>query len=617
VENSRRRTVQAWLFVAALVSLAATLGALQFKWLGEVSRAEHDRLRNSLQTSLNHLSRDFDYEITAASAALAPDEPLGNDPEHERDFVARYQNWKTTHAHARLFSGIYVVVPKNGEVTLRKLDVEKAEIIDLPWPEKWASLHERFVRRLAGDRRFGGFVTEDQPSMLEIPIFSPQSPDRRQGRRELEWMLLQVDLDYVSKEMLPDLVRRHLAGGNYQVQVMSRGASESIIFSSDPNVTDIQKKADASVGLFSIYPDVIFRRNAGGFRRGGGAGGGPPREGFGPGSAPGPAPGSPEAGSPGWRTPRRRDDRDRDRDNSPFERGRWELFARHTAGSLEVLVARTRTNNLIVSSAILLLMIGAGTSLLHFTRRSQRLAELQMEFVASVSHELRTPLSVMRTAGHNLQGRVANDPERVRRYGELIKDESEKLTVMVEQVLRFANSKLGRVIGAKELVSIESVIESAIESDRRVLQDGHCEIEKQIPAELPQVLGDATTLKHAIQNILSNAAKYGNGGGWIGIVVTTGGKPDSPAIDIRIADRGAGIPPDELGMIFEAFYRGKRAVSDQIHGTGLGLSLTKRIIEAHGGTITVQSVVGQGTEFLIHLPAVANIQTHELAHSTD
>ena len=79
----------------------------------------------------------------------------------------------------------------------------------------------------------------------------------------------------------------------------------------------------------------------------------------------------------------------------------------------------------------------------------------------------------------------------------------------------------------------------------------------------------------------------------------------APGVEIRVSDRGPGIPNDEVGQVFDPFYRGKRAIADQIHGTGLGLSLTKRIIEAHRGTISVSSKPGQGTEFQVRIPVEA------------
>ncbi|MGB9610053.1 MAG: sensor histidine kinase, partial [Bryobacteraceae bacterium] len=115
--------------------------------------------------------------------------------------------------------------------------------------------------------------------------------------------------------------------------------------------------------------------------------------------------------------------------------GRLWLSARHRAGSLDAVVARTRQKNLAVTGAILLLMMAALAALIVSTRRAQRLAELQMDFVTGVSHELRTPLTVIRTAAYNLRGRLAQNPAMVEKYGALIQKESERLTQIVEQVL--------------------------------------------------------------------------------------------------------------------------------------------------------------------------------------
>jgi signal transduction histidine kinase len=119
---------------------------------------------------------------------------------------------------------------------------------------------------------------------------------------------------------------------------------------------------------------------------------------------------------------------------------------------------------------------------------------------------------------------------------------------------------------------------------------------------LPEILADPLALKHALQNLLSNALKYAaKDNPWIGI--SASGTQDG--VEIRVADRGPGIPEEEQEHIFDAFYRGRRAVQDQIHGAGLGLNLVKKIVEAHGGAIRVKSVPEQGAEFIVRLPAAA------------
>ncbi|MBI1790496.1 MAG: HAMP domain-containing histidine kinase, partial [Acidobacteria bacterium] len=255
-------------------------------------------------------------------------------------------------------------------------------------------------------------------------------------------------------------------------------------------------------------------------------------------------------------------------------------------------------------------------ALVRFTRQAQRLAEIQMDFVAGVSHELRTPLTVIRTAAYNLRGRMANNPAQVERYGALIQQEGEKLTALVEQVLRFVSAKAGRVIREREPLSVEAVIEDGVESSKVALEQSRCVVERTIEPGLPLILGDPLALKHALQNLLSNAAKYGTeASNWIGVSAAASAGGDEPSVEIRVADRGPGIPPDELGRIFDPFYLGMRALQDQIHGTGLGLSLVKGIVEAHGGTITVRSEPLKGTEFVVRIPAAPPEQQDEFTHS--
>jgi len=106
-----------------------------------------------------------------------------------------------------------------------------------------------------------------------------------------------------------------------------------------------------------------------------------------------------------------------------------------------------------------------------------------------------------------------------------------------------------------------------------------------------------------LQNLITNAIKYGADGRWLAISVTRGAGPRGhEAVDITVADHGRGIDAADLPHIFDAFYRGRRAIDEQIHGNGLGLSLVRRIAEAHGGSVTVTSSAGEGTAFTIHLP---------------
>jgi signal transduction histidine kinase len=111
-------------------------------------------------------------------------------------------------------------------------------------------------------------------------------------------------------------------------------------------------------------------------------------------------------------------------------------------------------------------------------------------------------------------------------------------------------------------------------------------------------------MQHALQNLFENAMKYGApGGDWIGISAAPSKNGGPATVEIRVADRGPGIPAEEREYIFDPFFRGQLPLKDQIHGTGLGLNLVKRIVEAHGGTIAVRDKSGPGAEFIVRLPA--------------
>jgi signal transduction histidine kinase len=296
--------------------------------------------------------------------------------------------------------------------------------------------------------------------------------------------------------------------------------------------------------------------------------------------------------------------------------GRWRLLVRHRAGSLEVLVGRERWRNLAISAAILLLILATVAMLVRFSRQAQQLANLQINFVAGVSHELRTPLTVIRTAAFNLRGKIATRPEQVEKYGKLIQDESEKLAATVEQVLRFASTKAGHVIRDRAPLAIESLIEDGLRSSRAAVAGGGLVIERHVEPGLPLILADELAMKHVLQNLVDNAVKYGTeGDNWIGIFAAAKADENGPAIEIRVADHGPGIPLDEQEHIFDPFFRGRQAVRDQVHGTGLGLNLLKEIVEAHGGTIRVQSQPMKGTEFIVRIPAAPQELQDEFAHT--
>jgi signal transduction histidine kinase len=546
----------AWLFVGLLVVLCAVLGTLQYRWIGEASRAERATLQQGLREGLQRISQEFDGEIARSIAALQA--KGGPEDGSDEAYAARYMSWKRAGQHTGLFRRIAVARPQGNALLLRQLDLGTAVFAPADWPLGWTVLRDRLVAILASRPGPGRRLPPDLSGRNPVPLIErPHFGSAPGGEwpRELDWLIVEPDLDYLRTVLLPELVRAHFGEGedlDYQVELVARDNPDAVLWKSPAGAgVRIGRQADASTSLF----DTGFR---------------------GPGRPPDPG------------------------------RGQWLLMVRHRAGSLAAVVEQARLRNLFVTSAVLLLMLAAIGALLQFTRRARRLADLQMNFVAGVGHELRTPLSVIRAAAHNLGGGIISNAEQMQRYGSLIEDQAEKLTAMVEQVLRFSGAEAGRPNYVKETLTAESLVEGAIHSSAKVLGDSGCSVERHVEPGLPPVFGDPVALRHALQNLLANAVKYGASGGWIGISARQSAIRKRPGIEIQVEDRGPGILPQELALIFDPFYRGRKAIDDQIHGTGLGLTLVKRIVEAHGGTVAAHSAPGKGARFVVRLPASRN-----------
>ena len=423
IGKHRRRTALSWLFVAGLFVLCGVLGVLQYGWIGEVSVAARDRLRGSLQASLNRISFDFGVEIATAVRALLPADAAIDSATVETEVAARYAQWKTTARHRQMFRHIALAEPRNKSLVLRSLDLEKAAFETSAWPPDWAPVKARLETMMSAEARpgrgFPGPPPDTQGMLFDLPAFplsGPGHPGGPPGRGEVPSLIFDFSPEYARDVLLPELLQRHLESNGtleYQVEVLTRRHPAAVIYQSDPGA-QVAASADASVGLFESPYDQIFRRGPGPGGRGRGSG----------------------RGGPGG------------------DSGRWQMFARHRAGSLETVVAQLRWRNLAVTAGVLLLMMASVGALITYTRRAQKLADLQMDFVAGISHELRTPLTVIHTAAYNLRGKLAANPAQVERYGVLIQQESGRLKLLVEQVLRFSGATSGRVIQNPEPLSV-------------------------------------------------------------------------------------------------------------------------------------------------------------------
>jgi two-component system phosphate regulon sensor histidine kinase PhoR len=224
-------------------------------------------------------------------------------------------------------------------------------------------------------------------------------------------------------------------------------------------------------------------------------------------------------------------------------------------------------------------------------------ARLKDEFVATVSHELRTPLTSIVGYVDVLLEDVDGIPADARPFLETVQRNARRLHRLVDDLLSDA-LKLGKAELHLGRVSLAAVVRaSAIEAEKAARAAG-LEFDVQIGRAILEVQGDSERLAQVVDNLFNNAVKFTPAGGRISGYV----KRDGRVALIRISDTGRGIPPEELEDVFMKFFRSPGVQSDAIPGTGLGLAISKTIIEAHGGTISVDSTVGVGTTMEIRLP---------------
>jgi len=588
------------LLTVALLLLLPALAVLQYRWVGQLSDAERERMQRNMRNAAAQFRDAFDGEIARAFIGLQVDGSVVAEQAWDR-YAERYAAWAATAAHPALVAHVYLIDGDEDIVRLRAWNSAERRFDPAPWDGPLGASRDYFEQELrarrAGDAAHqfqvprsmfdvpGSMFGRDDDSLVVAPLVTlragPQGVDARLPLVPVfGYTVLHLDMRYVRERLLPDLVERHFSrtdGAGYRVAVIRAANPKQVVYRSSPEATVDPARADASEMLFGAHGDAVMFLTRGAAR---------------------------EAHERSLFVSVIRDKGDA----QPTIRGRlfdtavgrWRVLLQHERGSLEAAVAGVRQRNLIVSFGILTLM-GLSIALLALSsRRAQRLARQQMEFVAGVSHELRTPVAVIRSAAENLSHGVVGDPERVRRYGDAIQTEARRLGEMVERVLQFAGIDSGRAI-ARSPIAVRSLVDDAIAA--AVANDGRVNVERHIAPDVPTVMGNRDALLSAVQNLIVNAIKYGGEDHWIGVRVDAA-KGRSPEVRIIVEDHGRGVADADLPHIFEPFYRGADAVARQIQGSGLGLSLVRRIAEAHGGRVEVTSG-STGSTFTLRLPAGA------------
>ena len=277
----------------------------------------------------------------------------------------------------------------------------------------------------------------------------------------------------------------------------------------------------------------------------------------------------------------------------------WRLQVALTAADeLGSRVERRRLLELgLVTTACVVIILGVAF-VLFAVEKERRVSEQKSEFVANVSHELKTPLSLVRMfAELLLTGRVASEEKR-KQYLEIMVAESERLTALIENVLDFARADRGKATLDRAPGDLGEVAQRAVDVYRYRAEREGVTVDLSAEADLPSVLIDQRAMELVVINLLDNALKYAKDGKRVAVSVQVAGRH----VEISVTDEGPGIPRDEQRRIFDRFVRGKDARDGRVRGTGIGLSLVKRIAEEHGGYARVESQVGNGARFVVGVP---------------
>jgi signal transduction histidine kinase len=602
------------LWIAALCLLPCLLGLvgiMQYRTTTQLSDATEARIGGNVESLMMGWQLDLYRHLSAICISLQ----VGPDSGAFDDWAAfsdRYEQWRRTAERPQLVQGIYIwETSQKTQAQLFRLESESRpphaaapdpsltpllmrlqerssslytglgawQPMDPADPTKAVDPHHKALQR----ESFTGWQFDQSIPAIVHPIVHHRLPpelDNPQSRDAVDWIIIVLDLGTIQSQLLPELTRRHFetAGkADYTVVVAALGSQNRTLYQSGgSNHANYRDQSDAAMNIFGRPPratednfwEAMTNANA--------------------------------VKTQNWHL-----------FSGPiwfpvfqYSTGedRWMLFLTHRTGRLEDMIVQMRRVNLFTSGIVLVLLAASVSLVATAAFRAQNFAQLQMDFVASISHELRTPLTAIYSAGENLSDGVVERKPQLKQYGTIITTQARQLMELVDQILTFASTRNGERQYDLQYLNVTDIVELTLRNSRAVIQAGGFTVEKEIEADLPPVKGDLNAIASCLQNLLVNAVKYSGESRRICIIAKRSQVHRTQEIWINVQDFGTGIESRDLNQIFKPFYRSASAKSAQIHGTGLGLAVAKEIAEAMGGTLSVNSEVGMGSTFTLHLP---------------
>jgi signal transduction histidine kinase len=261
-------------------------------------------------------------------------------------------------------------------------------------------------------------------------------------------------------------------------------------------------------------------------------------------------------------------------------------------------------SNYLILAALSVFMVGGIWLTYRNVFREMNLARLKSDFVANVSHELRTPLALIRLYAETLELGRLNAKEKYQEYFRIIREESERLTALINNILDFSRIDAGRKEYEFQETNLAELVHATLDSYRFQIQQNGFGFEENISSDIPPVKVDREAIARSLLNLVNNALKYSKDQKYIGVSLYR----VNGSVNLEVRDHGIGIPANEQEKIFEKFYRCGDPLVHNVKGSGLGLSLVRHIARAHGGDVMVESAPNKGSKFTIALPLVSPSQ---------
>ena len=640
---SYRRQITIW--IGASCVLLALTGTLQFLWIGNVADSQERLERNSLNGSMNLVTTDLRSKLRLLLTTFKATVDLDQERRLEQ-YLQCYYSWHELSMHGPVVKRIlFYDLSARGVGDLTELDGDSKSIQRVNWDEDLVSVR-RHIRKFGFPPGRG--VKARWPATWTfhpqaMAISRPMVTDGPSQRRRTDWLavtgylILQLDLDFVRDRLIPNVLQDHFSSssaGNAQY-VVTLTLDDEHLLTYEPLGQTAAHPTDTGTVAFAYSPSSLQER-AGADRtrppdyskhllartnvpeavkqRGGvdqvvlWTNAGLSR--------------LQELGVASSDSLLTADLDDEDRPSLPVdvlrrssgmprlvvaaeERHTMYLEARHVGSSLSDLLNRRYIRSLATGMVVLLLLLVATAMIAMTGGRAAQRAEDRMAAVASQSHELRTPLAVILVLADNMVKGMLGHSEKVLQYGELIRDYGKRLRKMVDRATQAsAIDSLERRYNLTTL-DVSKVARDAFEEVRPLIDDAGFAAEISLAEGLPLVRADPEALRQCVGDLLSNAVKYGLPGRWVRIETCEAPAGPGREVQIRVHDQGRGIPAREARKIFESYYRVADDSTPPVPGSGLGLTLVRKMVKRMEGEVTLESNEGQGSVFTIHLPVAA------------